>query len=44
MPKYTYINVCITFFSIWEHIKALPSHKITVLVVRSTWSHLGGPT
>jgi len=30
--KHTYINVCNTFFSIWEHIKALPSHKITVLV------------
>jgi len=28
MPKYTYINICNTFFSIWEHIKSLPSHKI----------------
>jgi len=32
-----------TFFSIWQHIKVLPSHKKAVLV-QWTWSHLGGPT
>jgi len=43
MPKYTYMNVCNTFFRIWEHIKALPSHKIAVLI-QWTWSLVGGPT
>jgi len=32
MPKYSCINVCNTFFGIWQHINALTLHKITVLV------------
>jgi len=45
MPKYTYRNVANSlscFPSIWQHIKALPSHKS--VLVQWTLSHLGGPT
>jgi len=38
MPKYICINIYKTFFSIWQHVKTLPSHKIAVLVL-SRWIH-----
>jgi len=43
MRKYTYRHIHSCFPGIWQHIKALTLHKITVTPA-GCWSHLGGPT